>query len=88
MDPMYEDTQHDDNVLLSGILGLEEGTELILFPPTGPAKRVPIAPGDVLLFRGDCWHAGAGYPKKNRRVHFYLSSPLRRRNPGYFYSIS
>ena len=39
--------------------------------------------GEMLLFRGDCWHAGAGYTTKNRRIHFYLSSPQRRRVPAY-----
>lgn len=43
---------------------------------------VYLNPGDVLVFRGDLVHAGAGYEDENVRVHTFLESPLymRRRN--------
>ena len=84
-DPVYAMQGSEDDAMLSGILAIEEGTELLFFPdgPQGAPLRVDLAPGEMLLFRGDCWHAGAGYTTKNRRIHFYLSSPQRRRVPGY-----
>ena len=84
-DLVYTSCEHQDDALLGGVLSLEPGTELLFFPngPSHAPVRVQLAPGDLLLFRGDCWHAGAGYQTKNRRIHLYLSSPARRREPGY-----
>ena len=73
-----------DSAWVRRLLALEPGTELLFYPdgPSKPALTMRLEPGDVLLFRGDCWHAGAGYTTKNRRMHFYLSSPMRRREAG------
>ena len=87
---VYCAEEFNDDALLSGLLALEPGTELLFYPdgPSKPALTMRLEPGDVLLFRGDCWHAGAGYTTKNRRIHFYLSSPMRRREAGrtWFYA--
>ena len=84
LDPVYQ-RGSEDSALCSGILALEAGTSLLLYPsgPEGAALPVLLDAGDLLLFRGDCWHAGAGYACLNRRIHFYLSAPGRRREPGY-----
>lgn len=37
---------------------------------------VSIAPGQMLLFRGDLVHAGYGYDNYNRRLHLYVVSKL------------
>mmetsp|Transcript_8521 Transcript_8521/g.20134 ORF Transcript_8521/g.20134 Transcript_8521/m.20134 type:complete len:425 (+) Transcript_8521:105-1379(+) len=84
--PVYQGGS-EASALCSGILALEAGTSLLLYPsgPEGTALPVLLDAGDLLLFRGDCWHAGAGYACLNRRIHFYLSAPRRRRKPGYTY---
>ena len=84
--PVYQGGS-EASALCSGILALEAGTSLLLYPsgPEGAALPVLLDAGDLLLFRGDCWHAGAGYACLNRRIHFYLSAPRRRREPGYTY---
>ena len=84
--PVYQPGS-EDSALCSGILALEAGTSLLLYPsgPEGEVLPVLLDAGDLLLFRGDCWHAGAGYAHLNRRIHFYLSAPQRRREPGYTY---
>eukprot|EP00964_Phaeocystis_antarctica_P009430 scaffold5110_cov59-Phaeocystis_antarctica.AAC.1 len=84
--PVYQGGS-EASALCSGILALEAGTSLLLYPsgPKGAALPVLLDAGDLLLFRGDCWHAGAGYVCLNRRIHFYLSAPRRRRKPGYTY---
>ena len=86
LDPVYQ-RGSEDSALCSGILALEAGTSLLLYPsgPEGAALPVLLDAGDLLLFRGDCWHAGAGYACLNRRIHFYLSAPRRRWKPGYTY---
>lgn len=33
--------------------------------------------GDVVLFSGDVWHAGAAYHCKHYRAHWYIHAPLR-----------
>ncbi len=39
---------------------------------TVPPTRVPLEPGDLLVFRADCVHAGAAYPGgSNVRLHAY-----------------
>ena len=84
--PVYQGGS-EASALCSGILALEAGTSLLLYPsgPGGAALPVLLDAGDLLLFLGDCWHAGAGYACLNRRIHFYLSAPRRRREPGYTY---
>lgn len=44
-------------------------------------KDLTLHRGDVLFFRGDLVHAGAGYQLPNTRVHAYLDHPLVRRPP-------
>ena len=38
------------------------------------------------VWRGDVWHAGAGYSEMNTRLHFYIDSPLVERDPNYVYT--
>ena len=43
-------------------------------------KELELQVGEtVVLFRGDCFHCGAKCSARNVRLHFYLSSPKRRR---------
>lgn len=43
-------------------------------------KVIGLEPGDVLLFRGDLIHAGAGYKESNYRIHCYLDYGYREPN--------
>lgn len=49
---------------------------------TYPETLVIMNPGDVLVFRGDCLHAGADYVERNTRVHYYFDCIAARRVPG------
>ena len=81
-------TASEANVLVSGILAIEPGTKLVIYPdgPSAPPKTLELAVGDLLLFRGDFWHAGASYLRRNRRLHMYFTAPGYRRDPGFTYS--
>lgn len=43
-------------------------------------KVIKMEPGDMLLFRGDLVHAGAGYSELNFRMHCYLDYGYREPN--------
>jgi hypothetical protein len=45
-------------------------------PPRRPVERVELAlePGDVVIVRGDCVHAGAAYETDNVRLHAFLDT--------------
>ena len=85
---VYCAEEFNDDALLSGLLALEPGTELLFYSdgPSKPALTMRLEPGDVLLFRGDCWHAGAKYRCPNRRLHVYVyhSSNSRARGDTYY----
>ena len=89
--PLY-DPQHpnysDANVRLSGILAIEEGSKLFIYDGKDGQRvdTVNLNVGDIVIFRGDCWHAGAKYRKRNDRLHFYVyhSSNPRQRGETYF----
>ena len=89
--PLY-DLEHpnysDANVRLSGILAIEEGSKLFIYDKKDGQRvdTVNLNVGDIVIFRGDCWHAGAKYRKRNDRLHFYVyhSSNPRQRGETYF----
>ena len=70
-----------DDVLLAGVCAVMPGTKLVLYPrgKDGPRIELDLDVGDILVFRGDCYHCGAKYSKRNMRLHFYFSSKKRRR---------
>ena len=39
------------------------------------------------VWRGNVWHAGAGYSKSNTRLHFYIDSPLLKRKDNQVYNF-
>ncbi len=43
-------------------------------------KAIKLETGDILLFRGDLVHAGAGYTESNYRMHCYLDYGYREPN--------
>ncbi len=57
-------------------------------PPPLVRHELVLAPGDVLVFRGDLIHAGAEYASENVRVHAFLDSPAVPRDGGYTYIVS
>ena len=81
-DPAYSDATTADRILYSAVLALEHGTKVIMLPEGkhGPEKEVLLNPGDLLVFRGDCWHAGASYDSRNVRAHLYVTAPVYRRS--------
>jgi len=54
-------------VPLSVVYALEHRTRFILAGHT-----IAILKGEMLIFRGDLCHAGAGYTRLNTRLHAYL----------------
>ena len=54
-------------VSLVALLALEEDTRLVV-----NHREVSLAPGEMIIFRGDLCHAGAGYVRCNTRLHVYL----------------
>lgn len=77
----------DEGQVPVGVLvAIEPGTTLDVWPfPKGGTKRgtkkgtkkvkrhqVKLDQGDVLVFRGDCVHAGSAYRFENTRLHCYL----------------
>lgn len=48
---------------------------------------VQLEKGDVLLFRGDFVHAGAGYDTDNYRLHCYMDSPHVKRKSNVTWTI-
>ena len=76
---------------LGALVAVENGSKIIVWPGSIRLQRMdaeflkeldPIDPiiiqvprGSVFLFRGDLFHCGAGYKKKNIRLHYYIDSP-------------
>ena len=70
---IYRNYYNTDTRLLSGVQAIMPGTKLILFPEGKGGRRVDLVleVGDIVVFRGDCWHAGAKYStERNLRLHF------------------
>lgn len=63
------------DVPLSTILAIEEGSCLRIRPFQGEWTIVYLEPGDLLIFRGDVCHNGLGYAHENFRVHAYVYAP-------------
>ena len=58
----------DAAVCLSGIVAVEEETKLFIYSGRGGVRvaTIEMNVGDIVVFRGDCWHAGA--PNTARRI--------------------
>ena len=70
-----------DDMMLAGVRAIMPGTKIVLYPKgkDGPRTELELQVGETVVFRGDCFHCGAKYSDRNVRLHFYLSSPKRRR---------
>ena len=66
----------DNEIPLSVVVALEGGTTFHFYPPGMPTDGegivISLEAGDMVVFRGDLLHAGAGYEVRNRRLHMYL----------------
>ena len=69
--------QDDRNVPLSVLLATEPGAKLWVCPNgcDGEAQLLELAVGDMLVFRGDLVHFGAGYDVQHFRIHAYIDPP-------------
>ena len=72
---MHVDIVQPTFMCFGAIVALEEGTHIILKDKSSgghqPVKRVSIAVGEMLLFRGDLLHAGSSYENSdNLRLYF------------------
>ena len=56
----------------SAIIALEPFTHLLVGKVERARVEIPV--NSMLLFRGDCYHAGGAYPIKNSRIFISLSS--------------
>ena len=69
----------DVDVPLSAMLAVEDATVLWVYPAgcdaLDEAQLIQIARGDVIVWRGDLVHAGAGYAVDHVRVHAYIDPP-------------
>ena len=67
----------DRNVPLSVLLATEPGAKLWVCPNgcDGEAQLLELAVGDMLVFRGDLVHFGAGYDVQHFRIHAYIDPP-------------
>ena len=67
----------DADVPLSGLLATEPGTRLWVCPRgcCGDAILLELQVGELLIFRGDLAHCGAGYDAPHYRVHIYIDPP-------------
>ena len=68
----------DADFPLSALLAVQPKTKLWLFPngcddPNPMLLRLAV--GDMLVWRGDLVHAGAGYAEEHVRVHAYVDPP-------------
>ena len=71
---------------LSGIVALENGTSLLILRDSledygGKLEKVVLNAGDVLVFPGLLVHAGSGYMKLNKRIHFTALSKSSKSRP-------
>lgn len=64
---------------LSAMLAVQPGTRLWIYPRGCEAAEAAYAlgldVGDLLVWRGDLVHAGAGYAEEHCRVHAYVDPP-------------
>jgi hypothetical protein len=74
----------DEDVPLSVLLAVEKNTRLWVWPDGCPAGGQPgndgaelvrLSVGQMLVWRGDLVHAGAGYARQHTRVHAYCDPP-------------
>jgi len=67
------------------MLALEDGTTLDFLD-----RKETLCAGDLLVFEGDCVHAGSAYATNNTRVHCYLDSCThpREANKTWLYTLS
>ena len=67
------------DVPLSVLLAVMEGTKLWVFPrgcaDDEAAFVVRLDVGEILVWRGDLVHAGAGYSCEHVRIHAYVDPP-------------
>jgi hypothetical protein len=71
------------------LLALEPDTRLVVGDDAHPfvTQHVTLAPGDMLLFRGDLPHAGAAYSRDNIRLHAYIDVDGVKRRPDTTYLV-
>lgn len=73
----------DADVPLSAMLAIQEGTVLWMCPDgcgesaDAGARLVDVRVGEIIVWRGDVVHAGAGYAEEHFRVHAYVDPPAR-----------
>ena len=76
--PQLADLDHA-NVPLSVLLAIMPGTKLWIFPngcdAPDDAFVVHLEVGEMMAWRGDLVHAGAGYASEHVRVHAYVDPP-------------
>ena len=74
-----------DPMPLLVLIAIEPNTTLDVWPLSWQRQRVrktiALDAGDALVFRADLIHAGSAYEMRNRRIHFYLDSPVVQREP-------
>lgn len=84
---VYAKYYRREGMMLSGVIAIMPGSKLVLYPDGPDGRRVDLEldVGDILVFRGDCSHHGAAYTSKNIRLHFYFTSPRKRRERNMLY---
>eukprot|EP00966_Prymnesium_polylepis_P020582 473501-Prymnesium_polylepis.1 len=75
------------DVPLSVMVAIEPGAKLWIYPDgcssaEETALLIDLEVGDVLVWRGDLVHAGAGYGVEHCRIHAYIDSPFFYREKG------
>jgi hypothetical protein len=69
----------DADMPLSVLLAIQPGTKLWVFPrgcgDEESAFLARVEVGDIMVWRGDLVHAGAGYAEEHVRVHAYVDPP-------------
>jgi len=69
----------DEDVPLSVLLAIQPGTKLWIFPngceEEESAFLARLEVGEMMVWRGDLVHAGAGYSHEHIRVHAYVDPP-------------
>ena len=73
----------DVDIPLSAMVAIQKGTRLWVWPegcPSGAsaderAQLLELELGQVLVWRGDLVHAGAGYVQQHTRLHAYVDPP-------------
>lgn len=69
----------DADMPLSVLLAIQPGTKLWIFPhgctDEASAFLAHVDVGDIMVWRGDLVHAGAGYAEEHVRIHAYVDPP-------------